>query len=130
MAAERASTIRRGASAEHSDPAGADDQRGPGHGDLDRRPLGATADAGHGPDHSGGGRADDSLPSSVARFDALVGVLERRGLLGRAVAIHSGDLDVKLAPSAAALPTPPVRDVLKEGDEKKKLDEELQYASS
>jgi len=130
MAADRSSPARRGTGAEHSDAAESDHQRGPRHGDHDGRSLGANPDAGHGPDSAGGGRADDSLPSSVARFDALVGVLERRGLLGRAVAIHSGDLDVKLAPLGPVLPLKPVRDVLEEGEKKKELEEELMYSSS
>jgi hypothetical protein len=57
-------------------------------------------------------------------------VLEKRGLLARAVAIHSGDLDVKLAPAAQAFAPRAPRDPIAEGDKQEKRDEDLLYASS
>jgi hypothetical protein len=57
-------------------------------------------------------------------------VLEKRGLLARAIAIHSGDLDVKLAPAAPAVSARLPRDPIAEGDKKQALDDDLLYASS
>jgi hypothetical protein len=129
MAAERAPTLKRGPAPERSASGQSDDQRGSGDYTGDGWPVGANSLTRDGEDHPSRGRADDSLPSSVARFDALVGVLEKRGLLARAVAIHSGDLDVKLAPTVPVL-VKPERDVLQEGEDKKKLDDDILYGSS
>lgn len=128
---ERAAAPRRGEASEHS-ASGAGIQLGPhpGNDDRDGRTLGPNHGAGNDPSHPSGGRAHDALPSSVARFEALLTVVEQHGLLARATAIRSGDLGVNLAPAGPPAPKLPERDPFKEGDKAKEEFDDLQYGSS